>query len=105
MSKKTIESLAGRLADAVPDRLRGFRSKSLGLSSEIDKAGLRGLKTDLENNFKVVLETAFEKMELVSRDEFDVQRKVLARSREKLDRLERELAAIQTEKKSNKDDS
>ncbi len=102
MSKTTIESLAGRLSDVVPERLKELGAKLPGSvpgsASGADAAGLLNLKTDLEQNFKAVLQSAFEKMELVSREEFDVQRKVLGRTREKLERLERELAELQQAK-------
>jgi hypothetical protein len=43
---------------------------------------------DLERNFRALLSSAFTRLELVSREEYDVQAQVLARSREKLAALE-----------------
>lgn len=43
---------------------------------------------DIEKNFHAILQAAFEKMHLVGREEFEVQRAVLARTREKLEQLE-----------------
>ncbi|MDG1462083.1 MAG: accessory factor UbiK family protein [Gammaproteobacteria bacterium] len=98
MSKTTIESLAVRLSDVVPERLKELGAKLPGSAPDLDGAGLSSLKSDLEKNFEAVLQSAFEKMELVSREEFDVQRKVLARTREKLERLEAELEELKQAK-------
>ncbi|MFW0072980.1 MAG: accessory factor UbiK family protein [Coxiella-like endosymbiont] len=50
--------------------------------------GVRNLPKDLEKNFKSVLQQSFKKMDFVTREEFDAQVKVLARTREKLEALE-----------------
>ena len=50
---------------------------------------------DLEANFQAMLNALFGRLDLVTREEFDVQREVLKRTREKLDRLEAELAALE----------
>ncbi len=57
--------------------------------------GLVNLPTDMEQNFRAVLQSAFAKMDLVTRAEFDVQVKVLARTREKLDQLEKTITALE----------
>ena len=49
---------------------------------------------DLENALRAALQHAFEKMDLVTREEFDVQTKVLARTREQCDDLQRRLQAL-----------
>jgi BMFP domain-containing protein YqiC len=71
-----IDDLAKRLAEAVPQNLRAMGE-------------------DLERNFKSLLQTGLEKMDLVTREEFDVQVAVLARTREKLEALEARLADMQ----------
>jgi BMFP domain-containing protein YqiC len=53
---------------------------------------------DLEKNLRALLTSAFSRLDLVTREEFDVQREVLARTREKLGELEARLA--QYEKKA-----
>lgn len=58
-------------------------------------AGLQTAKDDLEKNLKLCLQSTLSQLNFVSRDEFDAQTKVLARTREKLDRLEQELAIIE----------
>lgn len=54
-------------------------------------AGLKSMPEDIERNFKSVLQSAFAKMDLVTREEFDAQTKVLLRTREKLEQLEKRL--------------
>ncbi len=71
-----LDDLAARLAEAVPQNL-----KAMG--------------EDLERNFKSLLQTGLEKMDLVTREEFDVQVAVLARTREKLEALEARLKDLQ----------
>ena len=50
------------------------------------------IQQDLESNIKALLQSSLSKMNLVSREEFDVQSALLARTREKLDQLEKQLA-------------
>jgi hypothetical protein len=50
---------------------------------------------DFEKNMRALLASAFERLELVTREEFDVQRAVLTRTREKLAELEARLAALE----------
>ena len=58
---------------------------------------------DLEKNLRALLQGAFTKMELVSREEFDVQADVLRQAREKLDLLEAKLSELEIMlQKSNK---
>lgn len=51
---------------------------------------------DIEKNLKAMLQSAFAKLDLVTREEFDVQREVLLRTREKLTALEAKVAAMET---------
>ena len=76
MDKNIINELAGKLADAVP-------------------GDLNELRNDIESNFRTLLQNRLDKLDLVTREEFDVQRKVLERTREKLERLETELEELQ----------
>jgi ubiquinone biosynthesis accessory factor UbiK len=50
---------------------------------------------DLEANLKAMLASVFARLDLVTRDEFDVQRQVLLRTREKLEQLEARLDRLQ----------
>lgn len=76
MSDKSIEDLARRLAESVPE-------------------GLRAVREDLESNFRAVLRSGLGKLDLVTREEFEVQQAVLARTREKLEALEKRLEAYE----------
>ena len=54
---------------------------------------------DLEKNFRGMLSSAFARMDLVTREEYDVQVQVLARTREKLAALEKRLAELEARRK------
>ncbi len=56
---------------------------------------LQMLKKDVEKNFHTVLQNAFAKLDLVTRDEFDAQSKVLARSRKKIEALEEKVKELE----------
>ena len=58
-------------------------------------AAVRGAQADLENNFRVVLRNTLAKLDLVSREEFDVQTKVLERTRARLAVLEARLLELE----------
>jgi len=73
---RSLDDLARRLAASVPP-------------------GVAALRRDLEDNFKAVLQAGLSKLDLVSRQEFDVQAGVLRRTREKLEALEARLAALE----------
>ena len=62
--------------------------------SSLVPPGLREGREELQQNFKSVLQAGLGKLDLVTREEFEVQRAVLARTREKLEALERDLAAL-----------
>ena len=58
------------------------------------------LKQDLEKNIRAVLQSAFQKLDLVTREEFEVQSELLIRTREKLEMLEKKLAEMEQNHKS-----
>ena len=72
-----IDELARRLSNLVPPGLREGE--------------------ELQENFKAVLQSGLAKLDLVTREEFDVQRAVLLRTREKLESLERALADLEAQ--------
>jgi len=76
---KVFEDLARRMADAMPPQFAALRA-------------------DMEANFKSVLQAGLTRLDLVTRQEFDVQAGVLARTREKLEALEARLATLEAEK-------
>ena len=53
------------------------------------------LKDDLEKNLRATLHSAFDQLDLVTREEFEVQAQVLARSRAKLEQLEKTVAELE----------
>ena len=53
------------------------------------------LRDEIEENFKSLLSTTFSKMDLVTREEFDIQVAVLARTRKKLEDLETILSSLE----------
>jgi len=55
---------------------------------------IQQIQQDIESNIKALLQSSLTKMNLVSREEFDVQSALLTRTREKLDQLEKQLAEI-----------
>ena len=62
--------------------------------SSLVPPGLKEGREELQQNFKSVLQAGLGKLDLVTREEFEVQRAVLARTREKLEALERDLARL-----------
>ena len=63
--------------------------------SAVIPSGLAAMGADLDKTFHAILQDTFEKMNLVSREEFEAQKAVLARTREKLERLEASVAELE----------
>lgn len=57
--------------------------------------GVGKLKEEVEQNIRTTVEKLFQKLNLVSREEFDIQSAVLLRTREKLEALEKQLADLE----------
>ncbi len=57
--------------------------------------GIKDLQQDLEKNVKAVIQSTISKLEIVTREEFDVQTQVLTRTREQLDQLEKRLNILE----------
>lgn len=58
--------------------------------------GLKQVKNDFDNRLKILLQQQLSKMDFVTREEFDIQSKVLARTREKLEQLEKRIEQLTT---------
>lgn len=58
-------------------------------------AGLKNMPADVQQHFHTALQGVFEKMDLVTREEFEAQRGVLLRTREKLEALEKKVAEFE----------
>lgn len=76
-----MSSNRSRLVDEVGERLRQVLEASPA--------------KDLERNVRAVLSSVFSRLDLVTREEFDVQREVLLRTRERLNELERKVAELE----------
>lgn len=76
MDPRFIDDLARKLSAAVPQSISNMRR-------------------DFEDNFKAVLQSTLSRMDLVTRQEFDVQAGVLRRTREKLEALEAKVAELE----------
>jgi BMFP domain-containing protein YqiC len=80
---------------------KNFLSDLIEKLGEVLPANLQEIKKDIKKNFNVVLLNAFDKLELVTRKEFDTQVKVLTRSRKKIEALEAKV--IELEKRMNEE--
>jgi BMFP domain-containing protein YqiC len=76
MNNESIDNIASRLAEAMPE-------------------GLKSMREDLEQNFRGVLRASLSKLDLVTREEFEVQEAVLAKTRAKLEALETKLKELE----------
>lgn len=57
--------------------------------------GTSGITRDVENNLRAALTSLFARLDLVTREEFEVQQAVLARTREMLEKLEKQVAQLE----------
>ena len=82
LNSKIIDDVASKISSGIP-------------------RGLKAVASDFESNCKSVLKASFEMLELIPREEFDIQKEVLAKTRLKVEALEKkidELIAKQCEK-------
>ena len=85
-----------------------FKEKIEMIISDITKIlpeDLNVMKDDIEKNLRATLNAAFSKMDLVTREEFDIQASLLSRTREKLERLQEKLSALEEQLEKNNPDS
>ena len=76
---KKIEDMAKQIGALIPSQLRQAAD-------------------DVEGKIKIILQQKLAQLDVISRDEFDVQRQVLARTREKVDLLEQQVQALLAER-------
>lgn len=81
---KKIEEIARQIGNVIPPQVRQFAD-------------------DVETKVKQVLQAKLADLDFVSREEFDVQRQVLLRTREKVEQMEQQLTALLAEKHQIKD--
>ena len=65
------------------------------ISARVSEVLAKSPAKDIEKNLRGMLSSAFSRLDLVTREEFDVQAKLLARTREKLVALEARVAALE----------
>ena len=75
------------------------KSKIQEISDKISKIIENSPISDIEENINALLQSTFTKLDLISREEFDVQTQVLKRTRLKLEDLEKKIDALQTKNK------
>ena len=78
MEQNRFEDLAKRLLESIPPSLRAAQK-------------------DLETNFRSALRTGLSRLDMVTRDEFDAQTRVLERSRELVEALEKRVAMLEAQ--------
>lgn len=66
-------------------------------ASNVIPEDLQNLKEDLEKNLRATLNASFAKMELVTREEFDIQTALLQRTRSQLDTLQKKLTELENQ--------
>jgi len=66
------------------------------ISASIRDAMARSPARDIDKNVRAALASALGRLDLVTREEFDIQKQVLARTREKLEALEMRVAELET---------
>ena len=79
LNTKFIDDLARQISEAIP-------------------AGAKDLQEDVQKNIHTLLQGALSRLDLVTREEFDAQSQVLARTREKLEQLEKFLTELEQKK-------
>jgi BMFP domain-containing protein YqiC len=82
IDQKLLSELAEKLFNNLP-------------GGQVAKNGLNLVKEDITKTFRVVLEQAFSDLDLVTKQQFDIQAKVLAKTREQLDTLTKQVAALE----------
>ena len=78
LDPKLLDDLTRRLADAVPP-------------------AAKAMQADVEKNLRAAVQATLARLDLVTREEFDVQTKVLARSRARIEELEKQIAALEAQ--------
>lgn len=82
----TIEEIAERIEQNLPE-------------------GMRQTKAEVEKNVRQAVSNGFSRMDLVTREEFDIQTQVLARTRTKLEALEQRVATLEAQLKTSEPES
>lgn len=68
-----------------------------GKLSQLLPPGLGALRSDMERNFRALLQSRLSKLDLVTREEFEVQQAVLARTQQQLAQLQVQIEALEAQ--------
>lgn len=79
---KKIEQIAEQISNAIPP-------------------SVKNIADNVEEKVKAVVQAKLSQLDVVSREEFDVQTQVLARTRAKLEQLEKEIEALKNDNKES----
>ena len=82
LDPKFIDHLSRRLSESLPP-------------------GLNTLRKDTEQHMQYLLQSSFAKLNLVTREDFDIQRAVLQRTREKLEKMEQQVRQLEERLKTD----
>jgi BMFP domain-containing protein YqiC len=80
---KTLDDFAKRLAEVVPQ-------------------SARDLHQDIEKNLRAVISSSFSKLNLVTREDFEIQQNVLQRTRSKVEKLEQQITQLENQLQQSK---
>jgi len=80
LNSKLIDDIARQISAAIP-------------------SGVKGMQEDVQKNIHTLLQGALSRLDLVTREEFDAQSQVLARTREKLEQMEKTVAAMEEQQR------
>jgi BMFP domain-containing protein YqiC len=94
--KKASVALHKKSQRANPVRIKGKSNARPKKISDAIPAGVKTMAGEAESKVKQVLQAQLSKLDLVSREEFDVQSQVLIRTREKLEAMEARIAALES---------
>lgn len=81
MDPKTLDEMTRRLVESLPP-------------------GLQGVQGEVEKNLRAALEGILSRLNMVNREEFDIQSAVLVRTRSRLEKLEQQVAILETQIKN-----
>ena len=84
INAKKIEDIAKQITDSIP-------------------SGVKNIATDIENKTKQVLQSKLSQLDVVSREEFDVQTQVLIKTRAKLEEMAAKIAELEAKIDSKED--
>jgi BMFP domain-containing protein YqiC len=77
------------------DLMQKVQSIANDMQSKVEDAIRQSPAKDLEKNVRSLMTQGFQKMDLVTREEFDLQTQVLAKTRAKLEELEAKVSALE----------